>query len=66
GPEQLPAGAQPNHDLAAGLLHYDWEDMKELDEPQQPLASEQYLKLKQRLERNLISACSLGALFDES
>ncbi|MCF2862785.1 CYTH domain-containing protein [Pseudoalteromonas sp. Cnat2-41] len=66
GQAQLQAGEQPIHDLAARLLDYDWQEMKELVEPQQPLASEQYLQLKQRLERNLLSGCCLGALFDES
>lgn len=65
GQSQFQAAERNIHDIAAQLLEADWHEMRALVENEEPLSANEYLNLKQRLERNLLSGCCLGALFNE-
>ncbi|WP_105264591.1 CYTH and CHAD domain-containing protein [Pseudoalteromonas sp. T1lg76] len=66
GQSQFQAAEKNIHDIAAHLLEFDWHEMRALVDNDSQLSSDEYLSLKHRLERNLLSGCCLGALFDEN
>ena len=65
GQSQFQAAEAPIKNNAEELLERDWQQMLALVDSQEPLSAQEYLPLKQRLERNLLSGCCIGTLFDD-
>ncbi|SFC44632.1 triphosphatase [Pseudoalteromonas denitrificans DSM 6059] len=62
---QLQVADQKVIDKAASLFESDWNEMQNLMRSEQEISESSYIAQKEKLERNLLSGCCLGSLFNE-